>query len=200
MPGHEQSGQPGTRITRTKTVDVIPLGDGEYRLEGRLTDLSRGGNYGSAGPGTGGPPEASVIHDITLTAHVRGPELEVTGLDVQTLTIPYPSCPFVLPALQRLVGKQLMSGWRQAVLEVSGGTQGCTHVNTLLLSLSEMRTMVIFLKMNEQVEHSAQSRANGKWISAGVDIAPQLADGCYSLRRDGPVFATADVQPPPLGE
>jgi hypothetical protein len=203
MPGHDQSGQPATRITRTKTVDVIPLGDGQYRLEGRLTDLSRGGNYGSAGPGgsgADGPPAASVIHDITLTAHVRGPELEVVDLDVQTLTIPYPSCPFVLPVLQRLVGQQLRSGWRRAVLELSGGTRGCTHVNTLLLSLSEMRTMVIFLKMNERVEHSAESRANGKWISAGFDIAPQLADGCYSLRRGGPVFATADVQPQVLGE
>ena len=37
MAGHE-----GPRVTRTKTTEVIQLGGGRYRLEARLTDLSRG--------------------------------------------------------------------------------------------------------------------------------------------------------------
>ena len=197
MPDRSQPAEPGIRITRTKTVDLIPLGGGEYRLEGRLTDLSRGGNCGSAEEGADGAPRSSVVHDITVTVLVRGPGLEVVDLDVQAPTVPYPSCPFVVPVLKQLIGRQLTSGWRRAVLDLSGGTRGCTHVNTLLISLAEMQAMVIFLRMNERVEHSAESRANGQWISAGFDIAPQLADACYSLRRDGPVFSAADTQPEP---
>ena len=185
----------GRRFTRTKTTEVIPLGGGEYRLEARLTDLSRGGNYGPAET-DGGDASSKVIHDVALTGRVRGPGLEITELDVQTLTVPYASCPFVLPALQQLIGKELMHGWRRAVLDLSGGTLGCTHVNTLLLGLTEMQTMVIFLKMNERLAYTAENRASGDWMSAGLPVAPELGDAGYSLRRGGPVLAHVDKDEP----
>jgi hypothetical protein len=171
MAGSEHPQADAPRVTRTKTMDVISLGDGEYRLE-------------------------AIIHDIALTARVRGPGLEVAALDVQALTVPYTTCPFVLPLVKQLIGKELMSGWRRSVLDLSGGTRGCTHVNTLLLGLTEMQTMVFFLKMNERVAYAAEPRASGEWIAAGLDVAPQLADVCYSLRRDGTVLATLGTRPP----
>lgn len=185
MAGHE-----GPRVTRTKTTEVIQLGGGRYRLEARLTDLSRGGHYAT---GAADEAPASVIHDIVLTAHVAGPGLAITDLDVQTLTVPYATCPFVLPASQQLIGKELMRGWHRAVLELSGGTRGCTHVNTLLLGLSEMQALVFFLQMNERAAFSAETKASGEWTAAGLEIAPQLADACYSLRRGGPVLAAAET-------
>ena len=196
MAGSEHPQGDAPRVTRTKTMDVISLGDGEYRLEARLTDLSRRGDYGPAAGSTGDMPDSSIIHDIALTAQVRGPGLEVAALDVQALTVPYTTCPFVLPLVKQLIGKELMSGWRRSVLDLSGGTRGCTHVNTLLLGLTEMQTMVFFLKMNEQVAYAAETRASGEWIAAGLDVAPQLADVCYSLRRDGSVLARVDTRPP----
>ena len=196
MAGSESPQADSPRVTRTKTVDVISLGDGEYRLEARLTDLSGGGDYGPAAGRAGDVPDSSVIHDIALTGRVRGPGLEVVELDVQAFTVPYATCPFVLPLVKQLIGQELMSGWRRAVLDLSGGTRGCTHVNTLLLGLTEMQTMVFFLKMNERVAYDAETRASGEWIAAGLDVAPQLADVCYSLRRDGSVLAKVDVRPP----
>jgi hypothetical protein len=185
---------PGPRVTRTKTVEVTPLGGGEYRLEARLTDLSRGGNYGPAPADGSDAPSSRVIHDIAITARVRGPGLEMTELDVRPLTIPYASCPFVLPTLQQLIGKELMHGWRRAVLDLSGGTRGCTHVNTLLLGLTEMQAMVVFLEMNERAPFAPQTQASGEWMSAGLQVAPRLADACYSLRRDGPVLTVASTR------
>jgi hypothetical protein len=185
---------PGPRVTRTKTVEVTPLGGGEYRLEARLTDLSRGGNYGPAPADGSDAPSSRVIHDIAITARVRGPGLEMTELDVRPLTIPYATCPFVLPTLQQLIGKELMHGWRRAVLDLSGGTRGCTHVNTLLLGLTEMQAMVVFLEMNERAPFAPQTQASGEWMSAGLQVAPRLADACYSLRRDGPVLTVASTR------
>jgi Protein of unknown function (DUF2889) len=196
MAGSESPQADSPRVTRTKTVDVISLGDGEYRLEARLTDLSHGGGYGPAAGSADDVPYSGVIHDIALTGRVRGPGLEVVELDVQALTVPYATCPFVLPLVKQLIGQELMSGWRRAVLDLSGGTRGCTHVNTLLLGLTEMQTMVFFLKMNERVAYDAETRTSGEWIAAGLDVAPQLADVCYSLRRDGPVLAKVDARPP----
>jgi hypothetical protein len=192
MP-EEMPENPGPRVTRTKTVEVTPLGGGEYRLEARLTDLSEGGNYGPAPADGSDAPSSRVIHDIAITARVRGPGLEITELDVRPLTIPYATCPFVLPALQQLIGKELMHGWRRAVLDLSGGTRGCTHVNTLLLGLTEMQAMVVFLEMNERAPFAPHTQASGEWMSAGLEVAPRLADACYSLRRGGPVLAAAST-------
>ena len=186
--------RPGPSVTRTKTVEVTPLGGGAYRLEARLTDLSRGGNYGPAPADGGDAPTSKVIHDIAITARVHGPGLEIAELDVRPLTIPYATCPFVVPALQGLIGKELMHGWRRAVLDLSGGTRGCTHVNTLLLGLTEMQAMVVFLEMNERAPFAPQSQASGEWMSAGLQVAPRLADACYSLRRDGPVLTVASTR------
>jgi hypothetical protein len=184
---------PGPRVSRTKTIEVTPLGGGEYRLEARLTDLSRGGDYGPASADGSDALSSRVIHDIAITARVRGPGLEITELDVRPLTIPYATCPFVLPARQQLIGKELMHGWRRAVLDLSGGTRGCTHVNTLLLGLTEMQAMVVFLEMNERAPFAPQTQASGEWMSAGLQVAPRLADACYSLRRGGPVLAAAST-------
>jgi hypothetical protein len=190
MPG-ERPEHPGPSVTRTKTVEVTPLGGGEYRLEARLTDLSRGGNYGPAPADGTDVPTSRVIHDIAITARVHGAGLEISELDVRPLTIPYATCPFVVPALQGLIGKELMHGWRRAVLDLSGGTRGCTHVNTLLLGLTEMQAMVVFLEMNERAPFAPESQASGEWMSAGLQVAPRLADACYSLRQGGPVLAAA---------
>ncbi|MFT3874131.1 MAG: DUF2889 domain-containing protein [Nocardioides sp.] len=168
------------KVTRTKTTDVIPLDDGRFRFEARLTDMSYGGN-----PGNDSDP--SPIHDLQLTATVGGPDLTIEEIEVRPQTLPYRTCPFVLPLVGDLVGRSLTRGWRKAVLELSGGTRGCTHINTLLLGLSEMQAMVIFLRMNEHVAHAPSTREDGSWIAVGLTLAPRLSDACFSLREDGPV-------------
>jgi hypothetical protein len=187
---------PGPRATRTKTVQVTPLGGGEYRLEARLTDLSEGGNYGPAPADGSDAPTSRVIHDIAITARVGGPGLQIAELDVRPLATPYSTCPFVVPALQQLIGRELLHGWRRAVLDLSGGTRGCTHVNTLLIGLGEMQAMVVFLEMNERAPYAPQLRDSGEWMAAGLQVAPRLADACYSLRRGGPVLAAAQAEEP----
>jgi hypothetical protein len=45
--------------------------------------------------------------------------------------------------------------------------------------------------MNERAPFAPQSKASGEWMSAGLQVAPRLADACYSLRRGGPVLTAA---------
>lgn len=191
MPDIE-SRVPVPGFLRTKTIDVVPLGDLSFQVTARLTDVSRWGDHSTADEGVPDTAASRVVHDVVVTARVQGPELEVVELGVETRTVPYVTCPFVVPLAQRLVGRRLTSAWRKSVLDVYAGTRGCTHVNTLLLGLSEVQTMVFYLRMNEQVPYTTESRANGQWIAAGLDLAPQLADVCFSLRSDGPVLARAE--------
>ena len=61
-------------------------------------------------------------------------------------------------------------------------------------SFTEMQAMVVFLEMNERAPFAPQTQASGEWMSAGLQVAPRLADACYSLRRDGPVLTVASTR------
>lgn len=177
-------------IRRARTTDVVPLGSDRYQLEARLTDMSHHGAYGAETDA-----DQSVIHDIALTAVVGGPDLRIESIEVRPVHLPFDTCPLVLSLLGNLVGESIGSGWRRTVLEVAGGVRGCTHVNTVLLGLGEMIPLVYFLTLNAEVEHSAAARADGRWMRVALDLTPQLANACASLRQDGPVLNQARRAP-----
>ncbi len=169
---------------RDRSLEVEPLGDGAFAFEARLTDSSVGGSHDP-------PSETATIHDFRVTGEVTGVDLRLARLEVEALTHPYPQCPFIMPACDELVGSPLASGWRAAVLDRLRGPAGCTHVVSLLLSLTELTTLTFFLRINETVPYGSAQRASGAWNAAGLDAVPTLDDACHVLTADGPVLTRA---------
>jgi hypothetical protein len=176
--------QPPT-VTRAKTMQVMPAGADRYRFTARLTDSAENGNY---------PGGAVTIHDFGLEGEAAGPDLTLVSLDVHAYSHPYADCPFVIPATKRLVGQPLMSGWRKAVIGQGGGTAGCTHVNTLLMGLAELSTMVYFLKINPSVPYARETLTDGSWTEAALQVSPGLAGVCHGLRPEGRALTAAREQ------
>jgi hypothetical protein len=177
-------------VTRSKTMELHSDGPERYRLIGRLTDTSFNGDYGPP-TGCGDSPNDQVIHDFIVDGDLLGSDLVITRLDVRAETHPYRQCPAILPSCQNLVGKALAAGWRRTVLETLGATAGCTHVTTLLIGLAEARTMAFFLQMNATEAYCAQTRGDGRWTAAGLDIAPSIVNACHVLSSSGPVVLEA---------
>jgi hypothetical protein len=169
---------------RDRSLEVQPLGEGRFAFEARLTDSSRGGDHDP-------PSETTTIHDFRVAGEVTGTALRLTRLEVEALAHPYPQCPFIIPACDELVGSTLASGWRSAVLDRLRGPAGCTHVVSLLLSLTELTTLTFFLRINETVPYGVDQRADGSWNAAGLEAVPALNDACHVLTADGPVLARA---------
>ena len=175
-----ETGTDGRSVNRSKMTEVVPLGNDRFRFTSRLTDTAIGGDFEG---------DRTTIHDFELVGEVEGPGLTLLSLTVQAYAHPFGECPFVIPATERLVGNDLMSGWRRTVLGQLGGTHGCTHVNTLLLGLSEMQTMVFFFRMNDKVPYTRSARENGDWMRQGLQVEPALAGVCHGLRKDGQALA-----------
>ncbi|MGW3472670.1 DUF2889 domain-containing protein [Saccharopolyspora sp. NPDC000995] len=169
---------------RDRSLEVEPLADGGFAFEARLTDSSFGGHHDP-------PCQTATIHDFRVTGVVEGEELRLNSLNVEALTHPYPQCPFIIPACDELVGASLTSGWRAAVLDRLRGPAGCTHVVSLLLSLTELTTLTFFLRINETVPYGAAQRADGRWNAAGLDVVPTLGGACHVLMPDGPALTRA---------
>jgi Protein of unknown function (DUF2889) len=186
----------GRAVTRTKTVEVSPVGEDAFRFVARLTDLGHHANRTPEAP----DGHTVTIHDFGVEGVCEGPDLIVRALDVHADTHPYTECPFVLPAAQDLVGKSMMSGWRRAVLGQANGTASCTHVNTLLLGLGELAPLVFFLRINELTPHSQDTLADGRWTAGALRVSPALTDVCHGLRSDGlaVTLGRQRIDPPPL--
>jgi hypothetical protein len=58
---------------------------------------------------------------------------DIHALEAHTERMPYPGdCDRIHPAYTRLVGANLMSGFRKRLHDLLGGVQGCTHITELL--------------------------------------------------------------------
>jgi Protein of unknown function (DUF2889) len=179
------NGPKSPTVTRAKTMEVTPVGADRYRFTARLTDSSEHGNY---------PGDRITIHDFGLEGEAEGPSLTLVSLDVHAYSHPYADCPFVIPATQRLIGQPLLSGWRKAVIAQGADTAGCTHVNTLLIGLAELSTMVYFLRINPSMPYAGETLADGRWTEAALEVSPGLAGVCHGLRSDGRALTAAREQ------
>jgi DUF2889 family protein len=176
-------------MERRRLLEVTPQDDGTFTVRATLTDESFGGHYGTGG-------DSVVVHDFVVLGRVTR-ELDVLELEAQAPVHPYALCPRALAACAALVGRSLRAGWRREVLDVSGGTAGCTHLTSLLLSLTELTTLGFFLQINEQLPYDDVSRETGAWMAVGLGLAPQLGNACHVLTGDGEVLSRARALPDP---
>jgi hypothetical protein len=105
--------------------------------------------------------------------------LNVVEAGAQTLAMPYPGeCDRYGDVYGRLVGLNLMKGFRQAVKERLGGVQGCTHITELTQVLP---TAVVQAFAGDVLD----TRGEGE-----TDTRPFQIDRCHALRSDGPTVKT----------
>ncbi len=114
--------------TRTIVCEGYEREDGLFDIEARIVDTKTysvdHSRRGLLEPGT-------PMHDMCLRLTVDQAKT-VHDIEVFTQDAPYLECFKVAPAFKRLIGASLVSGWRQAVEQAVGGTQGCTHLKELL--------------------------------------------------------------------
>ena len=117
-------------LIHTRNVDVscYRRTDGLWDVDGHLTDLAAVPvkNY------TGGVIEPGTpIHDMNIRLTLNE-TIKIVAVEVSMEAHPYPLCPGILPAYQRLKGETIGRGWHRRVRELFGGVNGCVHIVDLL--------------------------------------------------------------------
>ncbi len=116
---------------RAVTYDGFSRDDGMYDIEAHLVD-TKDHDYALL---TGVRPAGFPVHDmwarvtIDRTATIR-------DVEVVTEAMPYPgACDAIEPAYRKLIGANLLRGFRKHLHDVLGGTRGCTHITEMLANL-----------------------------------------------------------------
>lgn len=155
--------------TRCFDVQVFARGDGLWEVDARLTDIKTRDLSTAGGVRPAGVP----LHDMLLRL-VVDTELNILEAGAQTSWMPYPGqCDDYGDAYGRLVGLNLLRGFRAELKDRVGGVLGCTHISELAQVLP---TAVIQAFAGEIIDTR----------EGGQDGAPPFQiDRCHALRRDG---------------
>lgn len=158
---------------RNLDIQVYARGDGLWELDARLTDVKTH-DWPLAGEIR---PAGTPVHDMLLRLVVDD-QLVIRAAGSRTDGMPYPGqCDQHGDAYERLVGLNLLRGFRRAVHERLGGVQGCTHITELAQVLP---TAVIQAFAGELINTQEGGQAAG-------DQQPFQIDRCHALRSDGEV-------------
>lgn len=171
------SAAPDRQVKHRRSIDVQVYArpDGQWEVDARLSDTkARDWPLPS-----GLRPAGSPIHEMLLRL-VVDTRFQILEAGAETLAMPYPGqCDQHGDAYSRLVGLNLLQGFRQAVKERLGGLQGCTHITELAQVLP---TAVIQAFAGEVLD--TQEAGSGGGLGAE---RPFQIDRCHALRSDGEV-------------
>jgi len=121
--------EPRERLhARTVSLEGYARVDGLYDVEARLTDVKDHDYTLLSGVRRAGDP----VHDMRVRATIdRG--FRIHAIDVKADWVPYPGgCDLIESAYAKLVGANLVDGFRKALYDALGGVHGCTHITELL--------------------------------------------------------------------
>lgn len=171
MPSIKPSAERRLLHRRAIDVQVFARGDGMFEVEASLQDTKAHAIPLADGMRRAGEP----IHDMRLQLVVDG-QLNVLAADSETLWMPYPgACAQHGAAYGRLVGLNLLKGFRLGVKDRLSGTKGCTH----LTELCQVLPTAVVQAFAGIVIDTRQGGADGS--------PPFQIDRCHALRSDGAV-------------
>jgi len=155
-------------------VQIYARGNGLWEVDAHITDV----RPSETRMATGMLPAGAPIHDMLLRL-VVDEAFNVVEAGAETRAMPYPGeCNSYGDVYGRLVGLNLMKGFRHAVKQRLGGVQGCTHITELTQALP---TAVVQAFAGEVID----TRGDG-----ADSTQPFQIDRCHALRADGPAVKT----------
>jgi hypothetical protein len=155
-------------LTHTRRVryEGYKRADGLWDIEAHLLDTKNHDYHLKTGIRRAG----QAIHDMWLRVTI---DRSLTILDAVASSdaVPYPGgCESIAPAYKKLVGLNLVRGFRRRTWELFGNVKGCTHLTEMLAGLPTAAIQTFAGEMKEE-------RDDG--------VKPFQLDQCHALQTSG---------------
>ena len=152
-------------LTHTRRVryEGYKRADGLWDIEAHLLDTKNHDYHLKTGVRRAG----QAIHDMSLRVTI---DRSLTILDAVASSdaVPYPGgCEAIAPAYKKLVGLNLVRGFRRRTWELFGNVKGCTHLTEMLAGLPTAAIQTFAGEMKEE-------RDDG--------VKPFQLDQCHALQ------------------
>ena len=162
--------------TRSVNIEVYHREDGLWEIDARLIDTKTHDIALTCGLLPAGKP----IHDLWLRI-VIDDHANIVNAEAVSDAVPFSGhCEIIGDIYKKLIGLNLLSGFRNGVRERLSGVEGCTHLNELALILPTAAIQT--LSFNDVIKRSDPGGSR-------EDKKPFELDSCHALRSDGAAVA-----------
>ena len=149
--------------------------DGLWDIEGRMVDTK---TYAFPNRHRGEVEAGEPVHEMWLRLTIDD-AMRIREVEAVTDYGPFGLCPAITGNFRRLEGLTIGPGFRRAVRERVGGTEGCTH----LVELIDPIATTAFQAMSTRHRHDGEDRTDR---DRGPQ-RPRFLDTCHALASDSPV-------------
>ena len=173
MPLSQPTSPRALKHRRAIQVDAFAREDGLWDLEAQISDIKTRDAHLASGLRAAGEPVHGMLLRLTIDTRFN-----VVAAEAVSDAVPYPGyCDTIGPAYAKLVGLNLVRGFRKQMREVLGGALGCTHITELAQILP---TVAIQAFAGEVFDPNEAVGKSGR---------PFQLDQCHALRSEGPAVA-----------
>ena len=166
--------------TRSIQVQAFARDDGLWDIDAHLTDIKTSDTTLASGVRAAGTP----VHDLWLRITIDT-QLTVVAAEAVSDAVPYPGfCDTIGSAYGKLVGLNLMKGFRHGVTERLAGIAGCTHLTELALVLPTAAIQAFAGEVIDTRDGAQDGAQDDK-----QQHKPFQLDRCHALRSDGAAVA-----------
>ena len=170
---------PSRRLVHERKIDlkVYRREDQLWDIEAEIIDLKGQDFQLAAFSRKAGEP----IHHMVLTVTINK-GMDVVDAFAKSLQVPYEgTCELIGPDYAKLIGLNLLKGFREGVKSRLGGILGCTHISELTKLLPTAATQafvgeVFYVQANQTTDKNQPD-----------EQLPFQFNGCHALRTDGEV-------------
>ena len=135
-------------LTHTRRVryEGYKRADGLWDIEVHLLDTKNHDYHLKTGVRRAGQP----IHDMWLRVTIDR-TMDIVDAHASMDAVPYPGgCEQIPPAYKKLVGLNLLRGFRKQTWELLGSVRGCTHLTEMLAGLPTAAVQTFAGEMKEE--------------------------------------------------
>lgn len=162
--------------SRNISVNTYESNDGGLIIEGTLTDerFSPFVIYYTNETRDGG-----IIHSLLVRMKLSVPALKIIDIEVEMPVVPLVGCEEIRGTFARLKGHEIKPGFSALVKELFGKTQGCLHLNNLILVMGSAAVQGMWTHFSKKREQR-KSRLT-------KENSQMLFNSCWMWREDGPL-------------
>ncbi|MQR01922.1 DUF2889 domain-containing protein [Glaciimonas soli] len=160
--------------TRAIHIEAFVRDDELWELDAHITDTKTRDIELSSGTLPAGQPLHSLWLRLTLDR-----QFTIVAVETHSEAAPYANECEISPAYNRLIGLNLLKGFRYDLKQRMGGDKGCTHL-TELAQLLPTAAIQAF---------GGERDSAGKSVFSIENQKPFQLDRCHALRTDGSVVA-----------
>ena len=131
--------------------------------------------------------DPQIFHHMQIQLLIKTAELKIVDLHVKIPGAPHDDlCREMETSLEGIKELVIAPGFTSRVKKIAGGTKGCVHLTTLLLSMAPAALQGYWI-------FEAQDRS--RVLEASFEIEQYLIDTCWAWRKQGPLAEAVMSKP-----